>query len=93
MIILTAQQGKNALHHLAMLSEVSGSSYSWREKQGECKSFADKLGTSVTMRCGESNTDGMFVHKIGSQVMLSNNEDTFHQKIVSLLEQSKEEYY
>ena len=76
-----------------MLSEVSGSFYSWREKQSECKYCAGKLGTSVTMRCGDSNTDGMFVHKIGSQVMLSNNEDTFHQKIVSLmLEQSKEEY-
>ena len=46
----------------------------------------------MTMKCGKNNTDGMFVHKIGSQVMLSNNEDTFHQKIVSLLEQSKEEY-
>ena len=66
-----------------------------KEKQGECKYCkycAGKLGTSVTMRCGDSNTDGMFVHKIGSQVMLSNNEDTFHQKIVSLLEQSKKEY-
>ena len=46
------------------------------------------LGTSVTMKCGENNSDGMFVHKIGSQVMLSNNEDIFQQKIVSLLEQS-----
>ena len=72
-----------------MLSEVSGSSYS---SQGQCNYCAGMLGTSVTMKCGDSNTDGMFVHKIGSQVMLSNNEDTFHQKIVSLLEQSKEKY-
>ena len=46
------------------------------------------LGTSVTMKCGENNADGMFVYKIGSQVMLSNNEDIFQQKIASLLEQS-----
>ena len=57
-----------------------------------CKTFPGKLGTSVTMKCGENNADGMFVHKIGSQVMLSNNEDIFQQKIASLLEQSKEEY-
>lgn len=44
------------------------------------------------MKCGENNADGMFVYKIGSQVMLSNNEDIFQQKIASLLEQSKEEY-
>ena len=46
----------------------------------------------MTMKCGENNADGMFVHKIGSQVMLSNNEDIFQKKIASLMEQSKEEY-
>ena len=46
----------------------------------------------MTMKCGENNSDGMFVHKIGSQVMLSNNEDIFQKKIASLMEQSKEEY-
>ena len=46
----------------------------------------------MTMKCGENNSDGMFVHKIGSQVMLSNNEDIFQKKIASLMEQSMEEY-
>ena len=40
------------------------------------------------MKCGATNTDGMFVYKIGTEVMLSNNEEMFEQKVVSLLEQS-----
>ena len=46
----------------------------------------------MTMKCGENSADGMFLHKIGSLVMLSNNEDIFQKKIASLMEQSKEEY-
>ena len=40
------------------------------------------------MKCGATNTEGIFVYKIGTEVMLSNNEETFEQKVVSLLEQS-----
>ena len=40
------------------------------------------------MKCGATNTDGMFVYKIGTEVMLSNNEEMFGKKVVSLLEQS-----
>ena len=40
------------------------------------------------MKCGAKNTEGIFVYKIGTEVMLSNNEEMFEQKVVSLLEQS-----
>ena len=40
------------------------------------------------MKCGATNTEGIFVYKIGTKVMLSNNEEMFEQKVVSLLEQS-----
>ena len=40
------------------------------------------------MKCGATNTEGIFVYKIGTEVMLSNNEEMFEQKVVSLLEQS-----
>ena len=40
------------------------------------------------MKCGATNTEGIFVYRIGTKVMLSNNEEMFEQKVVSLLEQS-----